>query len=137
MQKFPLLPFSCVEEAILITLGEKKNLPCMCNKTDKTAPYCKCPPLPVILPVFFSLGKHKLSGDTCRAPPALEQLLAPQCLNILNFYVVLKQLFRVERAGGESLGCSWHCCFGQFMCTGSLSCCAKMLLKHASGFYVC
>lgn len=43
--------------------------------------------------VFSPWESTSCQGDTHRAPPALEQLLAPQCLNILNFYIVLKQFF--------------------------------------------
>lgn len=112
MEKFSLLPFSCVKEAILITLGGKKNLPHM-YKRDKTAPDCRGTYLQVVLPVCFSPGKHRLPGDTRRAPPAQEQLLSLGHLNILSFHVVLKQFLCGGRAGGEGLGCGQHCCFGQ------------------------
>lgn len=109
-----------------------KNLPHTYNKTHKAAPDCKGTDLQVILPLCFSLGKHRLSGNTHRAPPAREQLLAAGHLNILNFYTVLKQFLRAGRAGGEGLGCSQPCCFGQLMRTGSLAlavqrCCSSTL----------
>jgi len=102
--KIPSPPFLICARGYFNYFRRKKNLPHKHNKTHTTAPDCKGTYLQVVLPLCFSLGKHRLSGTTHRASPAREQLLAAGHLNILNFDVVLEQFLRGGRAGAEGPG---------------------------------